>query len=212
MRVFKRIWARFLKNLWPKQNRKLTIQQQLTLSHSAWRWATAITLLRRPRSTSLDKVDYSQLVIIHEVDAVEWERYTRGLHMLCLALKHLDRCLELLKSEWPDDFPAHQAKKFRAAWKPLKNLRDVLEHEEDYDAGIGKKPSLIDPSTHGWVNIRGVQVPARPHQASHDPNGLVVGYRVQGRYYDLSQVLTIAEDLEKLLREFVRYDAAPGKP
>ena len=191
--------------------RKLTIEQQLTLSHSAWRWAAAVTLLRRPRSTLLDKVDYSQLVIIHEVNFVEWERYTRGLHMLCLALKHLDRCLELLETAWPNTFPWQQAKNFRAEWKPLRDLRDVLEHEEDYDAGFGRKPLLIDPDNHGWANIRGVQVSARPHQASYDSNGLVVGYRVQGRYYDLSRVLAIAEDLAKLLSEFVRYDAGPDK-
>ena len=164
-------------------------------------------MLRRPRSTSPDQWDFSQLVIIQKVDPVEWERYTRGLHMLCLALKHLDRCLELLADKWPRGFPEQKAKEFRRAWKPLQDLRDVLEHEEDYIAGVGKKPSLVAPDVHGWVNIRGVRVPARPHKESRNAKGLVVGYQVQGRYYDLSRVLQLAEDLARLLGEFVRYDA-----
>src|SRR5262245_13189827 len=90
-----------------------TIEQKMYLSHTAWTWATAVKLLRRPRSTLLDKWDFSQLVIIHEVDSVEWERYSRGIHMLCLALQHLDRCLELLVRDCPADFPLQQAKEFR---------------------------------------------------------------------------------------------------
>jgi len=187
-----------------RAGRQITLEAQLSLAHSAWRWATTAVLLRRPRSTTHDQWDSSQLVIIQTVDSIEWERYTRGLHMLCLALGHLDRCLELLASSpLPPDFPHPSCRAFRRAWRPLSDLRDVLEHEGDYIAGRGKKPSLVVHHVHGWINIRGVQVPTRPHQETRNADGLLAGYRVQGRHYDLTEVLRCAEELARTLGEFV---------
>lgn len=182
----------------------ITLEAQLSLAHSAWSWASAAALLRRPRSTTEDRWDFSQLVIIQTVEPVEYERYRRGLHMLCLALGHLDRCLELLaSSRLPQDFPHRLCRAFRRAWRPLSDLRDILEHEEDYVAGRGKKPSLVVHHVHGWINIRGVQVPTRPHQEMRDAAGLLSGYRVQGKDYDLTDVLQCAEELARALGDFV---------
>ena len=182
----------------------ITLEAQLSLAHSAWSWASAAALLRRPRSTKDDVWDISQLVIIQMVEPVEHERYRRGLHMLCLALNHLDRCLELLAaSRLPKDFPHRLCRAFRKAWRPVRDLRDVLEHQEDYIAGRGKQPSLVMREVHGWINIRGVQVPTRPHQEIRDAAGLLAGIRVQGRHYDLTAVLQRAEDLASALGHFV---------
>jgi hypothetical protein len=188
-----------------RARRPLTVEGKLSLAHAAWRWASAATLLRRPRSTVRDQWDFSQLVIIHTVDSVDWERYTRGLHMLCLCIEHLDRCLHLLAgSPLRAEFPHQLCRDFRTAWRPLKDLRDVLEHEEDYIAGIGRKvATLVDPDVHGWINIRGVQVPMRPHQETRNAEGLLVGYRVMGRHYDLTRVLQLAENLARSLSDFV---------
>ena len=158
-----------------RARRQLTLEAQFSLAHSAWGWASAAVLLRRPRSTTHDQWDFSQLVIIQTVDSIEWERYTRGLHMLCLALGHLDRCLELLaSSRVPPDFPHRSCREFRRAWRPLSDLRDVLEHEEDYVAGGGRKPSLVAHDVHGWINIRGVQVPTRPHQETRNADAYLL--------------------------------------
>jgi hypothetical protein len=187
----------------PKRS-TLTCEAQLSLAHAAWTWAESAVLLRRPRSTTNDEWDFSQLVIIQTVDAVEFERYRRGLHMLCLALQHLDRCLELLiSSRLPADFPGDRARRFRRTWRTLQDLRDVLEHEEEYLAGRGRNPALVVKDTHGWINIRGVQVATRPHQETRNAEGLLVGYRVQGRDYDLSEVLRCTAELAPALREFL---------
>ena len=67
----------------------------------------------------------------------------------------------------------------------------------------GRGPSLVVHHVHGWINIRGVQVPTRPHQEIRDADGLLAGYRVQGKEYDLSDVLQRAEEVARALGDFV---------
>jgi hypothetical protein len=67
------------------------------------------------------------------------------VHMLSLALKHLDSCLRFLGESGET---VAGAADFRAAWDAVSDMRDALEHEEEYVAGRGKFPRLFDQS---WV-------------------------------------------------------------
>jgi hypothetical protein len=67
------------------------------------------------------------------------------LHMLSLALQHLDSCLKFLADSGET---LAGAADFRAAWHAVSDLRDALEHEEEYVAGKGKKARLFSQS---WV-------------------------------------------------------------
>jgi hypothetical protein len=69
------------------------------------------------------------------------------LHLLSLALEHIDNTLKFL----PDSVTLTGASEFRTAYshsegKPS-DLRDALEHEEEYVAGGRKRPTLIG---FGW--------------------------------------------------------------
>ena len=59
-------------------------------------------------------------------------------HMCSLALRHLDKCLELMLKTW-DDWTAEQKTPFceyrRLYHATTKDLRDALEHEEDRFSG-----------------------------------------------------------------------------
>jgi hypothetical protein len=87
------------------------------------------------------------------------------VHALALALEHLMKCLKVLKNHGEPDAIKTAAAAFRRAWGktpvsahdsagrpfriegPLRELRNVLEHEEDYIADSGHHPELV---ASGW--------------------------------------------------------------
>ncbi|MEZ4481965.1 MAG: hypothetical protein R3B97_12585 [Dehalococcoidia bacterium] len=66
------------------------------------------------------------------------------LHLLGVALGHLARIAELLEPT-VDTATALLLRRFRDAWYPIRQLRNFLEHEEDYIAGVGRNRTLIGP-------------------------------------------------------------------
>jgi hypothetical protein len=77
--------------------------------------------------------------------AFKYRAAINDVHMLVLALKHLDSCLKFLADSRET---LAGAAEFRAAWDAVSDLRDALEHEEEYIAGRGKRPQLFGQS---WV-------------------------------------------------------------
>lgn len=98
---------------------ELTIEQQLAVAGAASRWATAVQFLRAPRDTSKDVADFSQLVGMIRVDPLDWERHRASVHTVVLAMEHLARCLSLLKSSWPSEFPKAESRRFLSACKAV---------------------------------------------------------------------------------------------
>jgi len=75
--------------------------------------------------------------------AVKYRAVIDEVHMLSLALQHLDSCLRLL-SESGEILTG--AADFRTAWGAVSDLRDALEHEEEYIAGRGRFSRLFSQS------------------------------------------------------------------
>jgi hypothetical protein len=108
-----------------------------------------------------------------------------GLHMLSLALEHLDACVRVLDEA--GEVLAGSGK-FRTAWGAVSDLRDGLEHEEEYIAGRGRFARLFSPS---WV--------ADGYFESNlfiwGPEGIdAVGF--MGQDYDVRPAIVTALDLE----------------
>lgn len=62
------------------------------------------------------------------------------------AMDHVDNGLCLLAEDWPDWFPVEEGKRFRSAWTPLVELRDVIQHREQYLAGRPRKDRTHIPA------------------------------------------------------------------
>jgi len=77
--------------------------------------------------------------------AVKYRVAINDVHMLVLALKHLDSCLKFLGESGETSAGAAD---FRVARKDVSHLRNALEHEEEYIAGKGKNRRLF---TQSWV-------------------------------------------------------------
>jgi hypothetical protein len=77
--------------------------------------------------------------------AFKYRAAINDVHMLVLALQHLDSCLKFLADSGET---LAGAADFRAAWRAVSALRDMLEHEEEYIAGRGKFPRRLNQS---WV-------------------------------------------------------------
>lgn len=94
----------------------LTVIQQRRLAERAFRWVQTVRRLNR----SAEAGDSAEAI-----DSV---------HMLAVALRHLDRCVLLLQRA----VPVEGGRTFRRSWRSVSELRDVLEHEEEYVAGAAK--------------------------------------------------------------------------
>jgi hypothetical protein len=113
------------------------------------------------------------------------------VHMLSLALKHLDSCLRHL-SESGETIEG--AAEFRAAWKAMSDLRDALEHEEEYIAGRGKRPCLF---SRRWV--------ANDYHEEHFlmwGNEGIESVSFMGRTYKVRPAIAAALNLEVPLLDF----------
>jgi hypothetical protein len=112
----------------------LSDEQKRGLAERGYRWVQTIKRLNKA-GEALEGDEAS----------LKWSEAIDHLHMLSLALQHLDSCLKLL-TEAGETLAG--AADFRAAWHAVSDLRDALEHEEEYIAGRGKHPRLFDQS---WV-------------------------------------------------------------
>jgi len=75
--------------------------------------------------------------------AAKYAEAMDSLHLLALALEHLDSCIKIL-NEAGVQFEGDSA--FRAAWETISKLRDAREHEEEYIAGPGRFPDNVGPN------------------------------------------------------------------
>ncbi len=84
--------------------------------------------------------------VIKEKDAVigdfasePWNEGTWiDVHVLALALKHLDVTMRILGELAVQMGFANESNTYRTAWAGISSLRDALEHEDEYVAGRGK--------------------------------------------------------------------------
>lgn len=133
--------------------------------------------------------------MIH-VDIVDWERHRAGVHVAVLAMEHLATCLKLLRSSWPGELARAEADRFLRAWKGTSQLRDVLEHEEEYLLGRGKEQAQrVNDARRGTILLRGVRVPMYAIHETPDSGGRLTGMSVLGVTYDLTAPLDAAEAL-----------------
>ena len=109
-----------------------------------------------------------------------------NVHMLAVALRQIDRLVEILISEWSGELASGGAK-FRDlfASSELKDFRDVLEHAADYVADQGNKPELKQSEQAGY--------------GASGEDGRISGIHVFGKTYDVSPVIAAAFDLLPLL-------------
>jgi hypothetical protein len=126
------------------------------------------------------------------------------MHMLVLALDHLDECLRWLETAQPGPGRAERDA-FRAVWAPNTGLRDALEHEEEYLAGYGKRAELdgqpIDAKTVGTWSMSFAFTDAG-----------YLGATVLGIQYDLRPAIERALSLAPLLHEWLGQLHATGQP
>jgi hypothetical protein len=112
----------------------LSDEQKRGLAQRGYGWVQTIKRLNKAgKGLEGDDAAFKHRAAINDV------------HMLSLALQHLDSCLKFL-TESGETLAG--AADFRAAWHAVSDLRAALEHEEEYIAGRGKRPRLSDQS---WV-------------------------------------------------------------
>jgi hypothetical protein len=112
------------------------------------------------------------------------------VHLLTLALEHVFQCLGHLTASLSPD-AAVAADRFRAAWGSVRDVRNALEHEEEYVAGGGQRPKLVDPV---WVPpTMGASRQLRTSDAGLD------AVSVLGKWYQVGESISAAHALRPLL-------------
>jgi hypothetical protein len=113
------------------RTQSLTAAQRRTLIGRAGHWALVI---QRFGQSSLDAPADPE-----------------NFHSLGVAFTHLHRCLELLKNDAPEPVGS-LAIRFRdqCADAKLRDLRVLLEHEEEYLIGNGREPKLVGRGERPW--------------------------------------------------------------
>lgn len=129
------------------------------------------------------------------------QRVFADIHMLALSLRHLHECLRVLDKHlepergWPSAV--------RAAWtlyesvyrtEDCKHLRDALEHEAEYIAGVGRNPDLIEG-------------PGRTKGHSFSWSVPVLRTGIRGREYSLQEPLDGAANLAVPLLHWYEVEA-----
>ena len=165
----------------------LSNEQKRRLAERGYRWVQTIKRLNKA-GEALEGDEAS----------LKWSEAIDHLHMLSLALQHLDSCLKFL-TESGETLAG--AADFRAAWRAVSDLRDALEHEEEYIAGRGKRPRLFDQS---WVANGYFE----DHLLIWGSEG-INSVSLMGRTYKLSPAIVAALDLEAHLLHLWN---PPGRP
>jgi hypothetical protein len=112
------------------------------------------------------------------------------VHLLTLALEHVYQCVGHLTACLPPDTRA-AADRFRAAWGSVRDVRNALEHKEEYVAGSGQRPDLVDPV---WSPpTMGVSRHLRTSNAGLE------AVSVLGKWYQVGASITAAGALSPLL-------------
>lgn len=108
------------------------------------------------------------------------------VHVMTLALDHAYHgMLHLLPTLSPDANAS--ANRFVHAWKAVRDVRNGLEHEEEYLAGAGQRPNLVDAA---WTPpVVGVS----RHTALNDDG--IAKIAALGHWYDVAEAVAAAVDL-----------------
>ncbi len=132
--------------------------------------------------------DPKQVAIILRVAVV-------NVHTLAIALRQIDRHVQLLTPEWSGELASRGAK-FRTlfASSEMQDFRDVLEHSADYVADRGRKPELKQSEQAGY-SVLGV-------------DKRISGISVFGKTYDVLPVIAAALDLMPLLSRTTERDGS----
>jgi hypothetical protein len=180
-------------------SQQLTTEQAYLLAFEAWRWLTTSLALYRPRDTSRDVAEQGLL----QVDFQDLALHETSIHLLVLGLHHVNRSLHWLDTSSPRGFPVKEADSFRSAWKPLRDLRDLLEHLEDYLIDRGRKPELKGNPV-GWVlGPENVRIPVFSVVRLYDAEGRVAAVSPLGETFDLSPAVQAATALLPALTSFL---------
>jgi hypothetical protein len=118
-------------------------------------------------------------------------------HFATLALEHLGTCCELLTSHAPDEL-AELMRKFVKDWEELRN---VLEHEEEYILGGGRQRKLFDPEEIERPPTRG---------AAGGTNTGLMNLEIYGRVLDFAPHVSRANAMKQSLLEWLNTFSDPA--
>jgi hypothetical protein len=114
------------------------------------------------------------------------------VHLFTLSLEHAFQALVKLQLDLSPGCQELVAR-FQAAWAEVSDVRDLLEHEEEYLIGKGKFPAKVDPN---WTPPgMGMSRPMRMSDAG------IVSIQVLGRWYDVRGAVAALLALRPCLRE-----------
>ena len=173
----------------------MTREIHLALTARARNWAVMVGILRARDS----------LAFYREDEDSDWSREEAPC-MLVLSLEHLHKCLNRGAGQREPDFPGALAQRFNRAWKPLSDIRDTLEHEDEYIGRTGKdQESRVSERSGMSFAIRGTMVPVLSNLFPlFDRDGAITGVSVLGVFHDLSVVLNLAAELEVALTAYIK--------
>ena len=139
---------------------KLTPLQQRELARRAFRWVSTIEHLNQAGDRLNEHPNHTRDGL-NENPSNQDLGYDNELHLLMISLEHLDNCLKYLVTDSLDDRFKELGTRYRESWRPprqvqgtpedeppiTREVRDALEHEEEYIAGPGRFP---DSATDEW--------------------------------------------------------------
>jgi hypothetical protein len=114
------------------------------------------------------------------------------VHLVTLALEHAYQAVIKVKADLSPD--CHDsANRFERAWASVSDVRDLLEHEEEYLVGKGRFPQKADPN---WMPpAMGM---SRPLQLTDSG---IAAIQVLGKWYDVRETIAAALALKAILLE-----------
>lgn len=125
--------------------------------------------------------------------------YDTDIHMLVLALEHLDSCVRLLQQGGEE---AQEWSTFLDLWAKVSDVRDALEHEEEYLIEAGRKHEFRGPL---W-NPKGMPS-AVTIWGTNGPDSI----SVLGKQYEIGRATASALRLKSGLKDLAkRLDADVG--
>jgi hypothetical protein len=159
-----------------KSSEPLTELQARRLAERGYRWITTIRRLNAAIAAVFDDLEGSTAETIDNI------------HMLAVALQHLDTCVRLLQRG--RKLPG--AREFRRQWASVSVLRDALEHEEEYVAGRGRNRD--ERVGEQWTSLQMFET----HLMLWSEEGIEsLGF--MGRRYVIRPAIVAALDLEEAM-------------
>src|SRR5882672_5505986 len=112
------------------------------------------------------------------------------VHLFTLALEHAYQAVIKVRADLSPDCHG-SADRFDRAWARVSDVRDLLEHEEEYLVGEGRFPQKADPN---WMPpAMGM---SRPMQLTDSG---IAGIQVLGKWYDVRETVAAALALKTIL-------------